>query len=126
MGGGIIEAMGDKLKQSQLTVITVSGMEECLEVFNSIKSGDLKGVLIEASACKGSCIGGPVMVKNGENYYTKLRKVKSYIKSRKNYNHPINTEIPNNINFNRKFTEKSINRVYSHRRRNYSYYEKNG
>jgi len=110
MGGGIIEAMGDKLKQSQLTVITVSGMEECLEVFNSIKSGDLKGVLIEASACKGSCIGGPVMVKNGENYYTKLRKVKSYIKSRKNYNHPINTEIPNNINFNRKFTDKTIKR----------------
>ena len=94
MGGGIIEAMGEKLKQSSLNVITVSGMEECIEVFNSIKNGDLKGVLIEASACKGSCIGGPVMVKNGENYYTKLRKVKNYIKSRKNYNDPINTEIP--------------------------------
>ncbi|MBZ9685338.1 4Fe-4S binding protein [Clostridium estertheticum] len=108
MGGGIIEAMGEKLKQSSISIITVSGMEECIEVFNSIKNGDLKGVLIEASACKGSCIGGPVMVKNGENYYTKLRKVKSYIKSRKNYNDPINTEIPNNINFNRKFIEKSI------------------
>ncbi|MBU3146770.1 [Fe-Fe] hydrogenase large subunit C-terminal domain-containing protein [Clostridium sp. CF012] len=108
MGGGIIEAMGEKLKQSSLSIITVSGMEECIEVFNSIKNGDLKGVLIEASACKGSCIGGPVMVKNGENYYTKLRKVKNYIKSRKNYNDPISTEIPNNINFNRKFIEKSI------------------
>ena len=83
-------------------------MEECIEVFNSIKNGDLKGVLIEASACKGSCIGGPVMVKNGENYYTKLRKVKSYIKSRKNYNDPINTEIPKNINFHREFTEKLL------------------
>ncbi|MBU3127525.1 [Fe-Fe] hydrogenase large subunit C-terminal domain-containing protein [Clostridium tagluense] len=111
MGGGIIEAMGSELKKSSLSVITVSGMEECIEVFNSIKNGDLKDVLIEASACKGSCIGGPVMVKNGENYYTKLRKVKSYIKSRKNYNDPINTEIPNNINFNRKFTEKSIKRA---------------
>jgi len=111
IGGGIIEAMGDRLKQSELSVITVSGMEECIEVFNSIKNGDLKSVLIEASACKGSCIGGPVMVKNGENYYTKLRKVKSYIKSRKNYKHLINTEIPNNINFNRKFTDKTIKRV---------------
>ncbi|MBU3188850.1 4Fe-4S binding protein [Clostridium bowmanii] len=111
MGGGIIEAMGEKLKQSSLSVITVSGMEECIEVFNSIKNGDLKGVLIEASACKGSCIGGPVMVKNGENYYTKLKKVKNYIKSRKNYNDPINTEIPTNIDFNREFTGKSINRI---------------
>lgn len=111
MGGGIIEAMGEKLKKSSLSVITVSGMEECIEVFNSIKNGDLKGVLIEASACKGSCIGGPVMVKNGENYYTKLKKVKNYIKSRKNYNDPINTEIPTNIDFNREFTGKSINRI---------------
>ncbi len=108
MGGGIIEAMGEKLKQSQLSVITVSGMEECIEVFNSIKNGDLKGVFIEASACKGSCIGGPVMVKNGENYYAKLRKVKEYIKSRKNYNQSITTKIPSNINFIRKFTEKNI------------------
>ena len=111
VGGGIIEAMGEQLKQSPLSVITVSGMEDCIEVFNSIKNGDLKGVLIEASACKGSCIGGPVMVKNGENYYTKLRKVKSYIKSRKNYNHPVNTVIPNDINFNRQFTEKTIKRI---------------
>lgn len=111
MGGGIIEAMGDQLKQSQLSVITVSGMEECIEVFNSIKNGDLKDVLIEASACKGSCIGGPVMVKNGENYYTKLKKVRNYISSRKNYNSPIHTEIPNSINFNRVFDEKPIKRV---------------
>jgi len=111
VGGGIIEAMGEQLKQSQLTIISVSGMEECIEVFNSVKNGDLNGVLIEASACKGSCIGGPVMVKNGENYYTKLRKVKSYIRSRKNYNNLVNTVIPNNINFNRQFTDKTIKRT---------------
>lgn len=110
IGGGIIDAMGEKLHQSSLNLITVSGMEDCIEVFNSIKNGDLKEVLIEASACKGSCIGGPVMVKNGENYYTKLRKVKGYIKSRKNYNEPTSTKIPENINFHRIFTEKPINK----------------
>ncbi|WP_291634097.1 [Fe-Fe] hydrogenase large subunit C-terminal domain-containing protein [Clostridium sp.] len=108
MGGGIIDAMGEKLQQSPLSIINVSGVEECIEVFNSIKSGDLKEVIIEVSACKGSCIGGPVMVKNGENYYTKLRKVKNYIKSRENYNKPTFTKIPQNINFHRIFSEKSI------------------
>jgi len=108
IGGGIIEAMGEKLQESKLTVITVSGMEDCIEVFNSIKNGDLKEVLIEASACKGSCVGGPVMVKNGENYFAKLKKVKNYIKSRKNYNQPTFTKIPQNMDFQRVFTEKSI------------------
>ena len=111
LGGGIIEAMGEKVQDSKLTVITVSGMEECIEVFNSVQNGDLKGVLIEASACKGSCIGGPVMIKNGENYYTKLRRVRKYINSRKNYNDPMNTEIPKNINFHREFTEKLVEKI---------------
>jgi len=83
-------------------------MEDCIEVFNSIKNGDLKEVLIEASACKGSCVGGPVMVKNGENYFAKLKKVKNYIKSKKNYNQPTFTKIPENMNFHRTFTQKPI------------------
>lgn len=111
LGGGIIEAMGEKLQESPLTVINVSGMEECIEVFNSIKNGDLKGVLIEASACKGSCIGGPVMIKNGENYYTKLRKIRDYISTRKNYNDPINTEAPKEISFYREFNKKFVKKT---------------
>ena len=108
LGGGIIEAMGEKVKGSQLSVITVSGMEACIEVFNSIKSGDLKEVLVEASACDGSCIGGPVMINNGENYYTKLKRVRRYIKSRENYNDPKDTQVPKHIDFAREFKEKQV------------------
>lgn len=111
LGGGIIEAMGEKLEKSPLAVITVSGMEACMEVFNSVKNGDLKGVLIEASACNGSCIGGPVMIKNGENYYTKLKRVRNYIKSRKNYNDPKDMQVPEYINFSREFTQRQVKRV---------------
>ncbi|MCJ7691503.1 MAG: 4Fe-4S binding protein [Clostridiaceae bacterium] len=111
IGGGIIEAMGERLKESKLNVISVSGMEECIEVFNSIKSGDLKDIFIEVSTCKGSCIGGPVMVKNGENYYAKLNKVKNHINSRKNYNNSRYTEISSDMSFYRGFREKPIKRV---------------
>lgn len=110
LGGGIIEAMGEKLEKSPLSVITVSGMEACIEVFNSIKSGDLKDVLIEASACDGSCIGGPIMIRNGENYYTKLKKVRNYIKSRKNYNDPKDKRIPREMDFSREFKKRQVKR----------------
>jgi iron only hydrogenase large subunit-like protein/uncharacterized Fe-S cluster-containing protein len=111
LGGGIIEAMGEKLEKSPVAVITVSGMEACMEVFNSIKSGDLKDVLIEASACNGSCIGGPVMIKTGENYYTKLKRVRNYIESRKNYNDPKDMKVPEYINFSREFIQRQVKRV---------------
>ncbi|MFT5874427.1 MAG: iron only hydrogenase large subunit-like protein/uncharacterized Fe-S cluster-containing protein [Clostridium sp.] len=111
IGGGIIEAMGNRLKESKLNVINVSGMEECKEVFSSIKNGNLKDIFIEVSACKGSCVGGPVMVKNGENYYAKLNKVKKYISCRKSYNNSRCIEVPKDMSFYRGFTEKPIKRV---------------
>ncbi|MBU3113420.1 [Fe-Fe] hydrogenase large subunit C-terminal domain-containing protein [Clostridium lacusfryxellense] len=126
MGGGIIDAMGEQLQESKLTVITVSGMEDCMEVFNSVKDGDLKEVIIEASACKGSCVGGPVMVKNGENYFAKLKKVKNYIKSRKNYNQSTFTKIPENMNFQRVFMKKIIKKNIASEKEIISIMEKMG
>ena len=56
--------MRPEIDKRNLEVISVSGMEECIEVFKSIQNGEVKDVFIEASACKGSCIGGPAMIKN--------------------------------------------------------------
>lgn len=79
--GGIIRCMGDDIHKQGLRIITVSGSEECIDVFTSIQNGDLDNVFVEASACKGSCIGGPDMVRNEHGYYRKQGKVKAYMES---------------------------------------------
>ena len=40
-------------------IITVDGIENCHEVFRSLKKGEIAPRFIEAFSCRGGCIGGP-------------------------------------------------------------------
>lgn len=79
--GGIIENLGD-VKSIGLNPIQVDGIDECKELFNSIKEGKLTYVCVEANACKGGCIGGPSMAKSKAGYYEKQNKVSNYSNSK--------------------------------------------
>lgn len=62
--GGIIRSMElDK----NFNYITIDGVENCIDALDDITSGALKNCFIEMSACKGSCINGPVMGRRHHN-----------------------------------------------------------
>ncbi|HEX2952914.1 MAG TPA: [Fe-Fe] hydrogenase large subunit C-terminal domain-containing protein [Bacillota bacterium] len=42
-------------------ILSITGIEECLETFQDLELGFIKPRFIEAMACKGGCIGGPAM-----------------------------------------------------------------
>ncbi len=41
--------------------IAVDGLDRCMELFDSLRDGNVTGLFIEANVCPGGCIGGPVM-----------------------------------------------------------------
>ena len=43
------------------TYIAIDGIEKCISVLRELEKGSIHKCFIEMSACKGSCIGGPVM-----------------------------------------------------------------
>lgn len=114
--GGIIQCMGEEINKQKLEIITISGQDECIDLFSSIQNGDLENIFVEASSCKGSCTGGPDMVKGNHKYYEKLEKVNSYLNSRKGTS--ANTLAIDNlkIDLNRTFIDKSFKRetAYEH------------
>ncbi len=71
IAGGIIKTMDTT--SATYDCIIVDGVENCIDVFNDIRDGKISSCFIEMSACKGSCIGGPVMEKG-------LSPVKNYLK----------------------------------------------
>lgn len=83
ISGGIIKCIGNEFENRKIETISVEGTEDCIEMFKSMNTGKIKGMFIEISACKGSCIGGPKMIKDGEGYYSRLQNVKDYIKEKK-------------------------------------------
>ena len=56
--GGIIRSMD---LEPDFNYIVIDGMENCISALDNISSGMLSNCFIEMSACKGSCIGGPVI-----------------------------------------------------------------
>ncbi len=58
--GGILRTM--HRPDNEYRYITVDGTDNCIRALDDIISGELRGkCFIEMSACRGSCIGGPVM-----------------------------------------------------------------
>jgi PAS domain S-box-containing protein len=58
--GGIIRTI-TKDKRRKYKSISVDGTDRCIEVLNSIRSGEVHQYFIEMNACAGACLGGPVM-----------------------------------------------------------------
>ena len=61
ISGGIIKTMGEQLPE--YTYVTVDGVENCIAALKDIARGEIHNCFIEMSACKGSCVGGPIMDK---------------------------------------------------------------
>ena len=57
--GGILKTMDCDLPD--YTYIAIDGIEKCISVLRELEKGSIHKCFIEMSACKGSCIGGPVM-----------------------------------------------------------------
>lgn len=108
LGGGILECMGGNFKNKSLNTISVTGIEDCMEIFKSMKQGKVKNYFVEVSSCKGSCIGGPKMVKDEDGYYTRFNKVRNYIDKRVNAATLESITFPENITFYREFKDKSL------------------
>jgi iron only hydrogenase large subunit-like protein/uncharacterized Fe-S cluster-containing protein len=56
--GGILKSFSRL--ENDIEFIAVDGMENCLEVLNSLSKGEIAPRFIEMLACSGGCVGGPV------------------------------------------------------------------
>lgn len=114
--GGIIECMGADIHKQDLRIVTVSGSDECTDLFTSIQNGDISKIFVEASSCKGSCTGGPDMVRNGHGYYRRLGRVKGYLSSRNAVEASPQIEPHRLPSLDRTFCDKSFRRhtAYEH------------
>jgi iron only hydrogenase large subunit-like protein/uncharacterized Fe-S cluster-containing protein len=107
---GIIDCMKPIIKNKNLNIISVSGTEDCIRLFKSLENDEIENTFIEMSACRGSCIGGPNMIKNEVGYYKRVTKVKNYIKNvetGEKSNKSILKVLDNSLFF-RTFIDKSI------------------
>ena len=103
--GGIIKTM--RTRVPGVNYVTVEGMDKCRSVLDEIESGELEGFFIEMSACAGSCLDGPCMVRPHGGYLASHRRVENYAKSRANAQLNDDTASFEGINLRRIYSVKS-------------------
>ena len=73
--GGIIKSMD---LSKTFDYIALDGTDSCMAALDEIRAGSFDNAFIEMSACKGSCISGPILREHAERPLTGVVKVTSY------------------------------------------------
>lgn len=107
--GGVIKNLLEGELKDKYDLVTVDGIEECIEVYESLENGTLENVVIEAHVCKGSCIGGAAMPRELNDFYEKKSRVVKYVSSKELSNSIIKSPLKKN-EFSKKMFDKSINK----------------
>lgn len=75
---GIIKSVKQAEEGLSYHTANVDGIDECIEVLEALKAGQLKGYFIEMNACEGGCLRGPAMPEPVNLYLKQMQKVKEY------------------------------------------------
>jgi len=87
--GGIIKTLDTESKKNY-KCIGVDGVERCMEILDSIRSGSVNNYFFEMNGCAGGCLGGPCMKKlNGGFLESRERLVNHTKKHTKDTNYGV-------------------------------------
>ncbi|SJZ44646.1 [Fe-Fe] hydrogenase large subunit C-terminal domain-containing protein [Garciella nitratireducens] len=75
-----------KGKEDRRTVIKVDGIENCIDLFESLKKGQISNSWIEINACSGGCINGPGIQLSPWGKCIRREKVIEYIHKKRSLN----------------------------------------
>ena len=73
--GGIVRTMNIP---ADIDVVTLDGTESCMAALEEIRAGSFEHTFIEMSACKGSCVSGPILRDHSERPLNGVVKVTAY------------------------------------------------
>lgn len=73
VSGGLLTAVSStKQKKDHYRKFYVSGVKDCLDVCEAMKTGEVRGCFIEMNACHGGCINGPATGGTVSSFKVKL------------------------------------------------------
>ena len=68
-------------KNDEIEIVSVDGIQDCIEVIEGIERGEFSHKFFELSACHHSCLGGPAIGDGCENVFNRKRLIKEYAKT---------------------------------------------
>ncbi|QUI22641.1 4Fe-4S binding protein [Vallitalea pronyensis] len=104
--GGIIKGIAENIHASGFRSMSVTGIEDCKTLFETLSKNQVRGLFIEANICDDGCVGGPAVSKNADNVLLRKLQIDDHLdqvtveKSK--------TTMSNPLLHNRSFTNKHV------------------
>lgn len=99
ISGGVIQSVLAKKSKDNYEKLFVDGIENCMELFESIERGEINRCFIEVNACSDGCINGSALEKRGTSRF----KTKIALKKKVEYSAPDYPETLENISLEKTF-----------------------
>ncbi len=106
--GGVINSFKGNSSLDKYEKLKVNGIDDCMDVFQSLENGNVSNICIEANVCRGGCINGPGMPKDECDFFKRQKRVKEYVKLKKDTFTPEGTGNTHNIDLRKTFIERPI------------------
>jgi len=110
LAGGVLKNFIKDKNDLRYDLVSVDGIEECIDFLDTMSSKDTMNVCVELNTCSGGCINGPCILKNNFNRYRREKRMKDYIKSRDTSFTYEQIKFTENIDFRKLFFNKSFPR----------------
>jgi len=101
---GILASLRAKGDIGDWKLLSVSGSTECMELCQSLQRGEMSHCFIEINMCKGSCINGPVSIRNPISRFSNKLKIEDYAHE----DEPLYSSLPEHIPMGMQFVNRSI------------------
>lgn len=88
VSGGVIMSVIAQEEETDYQKVHVDGLENCMEMLESLEKGELKNCFIEANVCDGGCVKGPASARWNTSY------VKAKVKIEKDASHKAAEKLP--------------------------------
>ena len=103
--GGIIKNLNREERRAYES-LSVDGVDRCIEILDSILQDDLSGYFIEMNACRGGCLGGPVLKMMHASFLKSKDMLIKNVKRRDEAAYALTEGVP--ARFLKKFRSRSV------------------
>lgn len=82
VSGGVIQSVLKGTADDSYYKVHIDGLKNCMELFEELKKGELRGCFFEVNVCEGGCIKGPASDKWQQSLIRAKMDIESQVKHR--------------------------------------------
>lgn len=100
---GILASLRSKGDTGDWKMFSVSGAQECMDLFRAMERGELEHCFVEINMCRGGCVNGPLSNRDPASRFLSSVKIRDYAQE-DNGGYP---DLPEQIHLGMQFVDRS-------------------